>query len=245
MWTKQIHGSLSWILAFIQRQQGTVTRLFTYDSCFGITAPIEITTDASIWGIGGWIAVAGTPIAYFTQAIATHDETVLGHKRGEHEGQQAFEALALLVAIRLWAPLWKHKRVRLIIRNDNVGALTVFAACKGKSIPMNAVAREYALDLADGTHEPDLIQHLPGITNAVADALSRRTDPAYEKNWVTPTHLKHAKRVEPLERGPSWWKARVTPGVSANAQKGGDDNTRHASVGTTVRSRTVTRGCQS
>ena len=101
--------------------------------------------------------MAGKQIAYFSIVITEHDEAVLGHKRGEHEGQQGFEALALLVAIRLWMALWRMKRVRLALRNDNVGALTMFTAPKGKSMPMNAVAREYALDMAECVFEPSKI----------------------------------------------------------------------------------------
>ena len=97
---------------------------------------MEITTDASVWGIGGWISVGGKPTAYFSDFITHDDELVLGHKRGEHEGQQGFQALALLVAVRLWAPLWRTKRVCLALRNDNVGALTIFSSLKGKSVPI-------------------------------------------------------------------------------------------------------------
>ena len=156
--------------------------------------------------------------------ITSHDEDVLGHKRGEHEGQQGFEALGLLVAMRIWAPLWRDKRVKLHIRNDNVGALTVFSSCKGKSVPMNAIAREYALDIADGVHEPDLVQHLPGICNVVADSLSRRTDPAYAKTWTLPTFLVNAKHVHPPTRDNKWWKATIPPGYTTSTTKGGDDD---------------------
>ena len=66
---------------------------------------------------------------------------MLRHERGEKEGQQAFEGLALFVAVRLRAPLWKAKRVHFSLRSDNIGALTMFAALKGSSEPMNLVAR--------------------------------------------------------------------------------------------------------
>ena len=108
MWTKQIASSLSWILAFIRGQDGSIKRTFSYDSCFGISAPVFITTDASIYGYGAWISLAGRPIAWFIESISKDDETVLGHKMGENQGQQGFEAMCLLIAVRVWAPIWKN-----------------------------------------------------------------------------------------------------------------------------------------
>lgn len=100
--------------------------------------------------------MGGKPAAWFAESISATDEEVLGHKAGSHEGQQAFEAMALLIAIRLRSRFWKTRRFRLALRNDNIGALTVFSALKGRSVPMNAVAREYALELAEGCFEPTL-----------------------------------------------------------------------------------------
>ena len=216
VWTKQIVNSLTWLLAFIRGQQGSITRTFSYNSCFGITAPVVITTDASIYGYGAWISLAGRPIAWFSESISAEDEAVLGHKHGENEGQQGFEAMALLLAVRVWAPIWQSSRVSLSLRNDNVGALTVFSSLKGKSCPMNAVAREFALDMAQSAYEPSLIQHLPGVTNKVADVLSRRCDPKYADTWSVPQYLTSngAKKVSLPPRLSAWWKARSPPGYT-------------------------------
>ena len=62
--------------------------------------------------------------------------------RGTHEAQQAFEGLALLVALRAWAILWKRQRLCLHIRSDNIGALTLFAALKGKG-SLTLLAQEF------------------------------------------------------------------------------------------------------
>ena len=141
LWTKQILVALHWLLAFIRGQQGVVCRIFNFNCCYGLTAPVKITCDASVWGIGGWISFGDTPIGFFHDIISPDDAVVLGHERGEKEGQQAFEGLALLVAVRLWAPLWKSKRVHFTLRSDNVGALTIFSALKTSSEPMNLIAR--------------------------------------------------------------------------------------------------------
>ena len=67
-----------------------------------------------------------------------------------------------------------------------MGALSIFSSCKGKDGPMNIVAREYALDIGECAFAPELIQHIPGATNMIADLLSRRTDPKYAAAWAVP-----------------------------------------------------------
>ena len=102
--------------------------------------------------------------------------------------------------------------MRLKLRSDNIGALTVFSACKGAPGAMNAVAREYALDAAEGVYEPEVVAHLPGVANATADVLSRRNDPKYKGSWAPPAFLARAERVWPSPRPLRWWRARVAPG---------------------------------
>ena len=53
---------------------------------------------------------------------------------GENQGQQGFEAMCLLIAVRIWAPIWKNSRVTLALRNDNIGALTIFSSLKGNNL---------------------------------------------------------------------------------------------------------------
>ena len=195
VWTKLIVSSLSWRLALIRRQKGTISRTFTYNSCFGLAAAVTITTDASIWGYGGWISVNGRAIAYFSETVSKDDEFILELKRGEPESQQGFEAIALSIAVRLWLPFGKSKRFSLAIRNDNIGASTICSSLKGKSGPMNAVAREFSLDIAEGSFEPLLVQHLPGVSNTVADLLSRKTDPHYSSKWRLPLILQDAQQM--------------------------------------------------
>ena len=220
VWLKQIERTLSWLRAFISGQSCTISRTFTYDASFGRRIAMTITCDASIWGYGGWIAVDDVPLAYFSDDIQSSDEVMLGHKTGDTTGQQGFEAMALLIAMRLWGHLWRSKRICLRIRSDNIGALTVFSACKGAPGAMNAVAREYSLDAAEGSYEPVVVAHLPGVTNGISDALSRRNDPRYRDNCSPPALLKHAERVFPPARPLSWWKARVNP-VTPNSSKAG------------------------
>ena len=115
----------------------------------------------------------------------------------------------MLVAVKLWSSLWKDKRVSLCLKTDNLGALYVLSSFSGSTHSINLIAREYALFMADGAYAPETLTHIPGITNTIADILSRRNDPQYRENWKPPEFLASAKRVYPPIRNDSWWLSRV------------------------------------
>lgn len=115
-----------------------------------------------------------------------------------------WEALAGLIALRQWAEHWQRFPVFLQIRNDNLGALSLFANLKASSPALSQIAREFALDLGRATCRPQLVTHIPGLTNTVCDALSRINDP--QKQFNLPTILTGAKAVMPQPRRLAWWK---------------------------------------
>ena len=47
------------------------------------------------------------------------------------------------------------------------------------------------------SYERDVVEHIPGITNIVADSLSRRTDPAQLKKWSLHHFLSNARHFAP------------------------------------------------
>ena len=161
--------------------------------------------DASPYELGAWLSVEGLPTEYFADLISDED---CRHMRLEDrtgsKGQQAFEALALLVAMRLWLPQFKHKRVLVTLRGDNVAALTLVAKMQPKSIPLGVIARELALDISSSKYAPDFVQHIPGVTNMVADALSRKWQDG--KDYLLPSILHYAQEVTPTTRTSKWWR---------------------------------------
>ena len=212
IWTKQIMSTLQWFQAFLQEEVGEISRTFEFDNLFGHALFMEITCDASPWGLGGWLSVNNKPISFFYDAITPDDERILNHQIGSNLGQQAFESLALLVAHRLWLKLVRGRRVKLNVRSDNLGALHTYAALKGKGQGMNLISREFALDAGKCELTPDLITHLPGVANGISDVLSRKFDPRYAKDLQTPTFLANSTQVTPPRRSDEWWRARVAPG---------------------------------
>lgn len=167
---------------------------------------VLITWDASPFGMGATLQVNGDFKEFFAIKITQDDERILETKAGTSDGQQVWECLTGLIALRVWAKYWHGCRAKLQIRSDNVGALTLMTTLRGRSKPMSIIAREYALDLGQAQWRPDLATHIPGLTNSICDVLSRRYDP--NKSFSLPKLLHKARAIIPPPRDESWWKTR-------------------------------------
>ena len=144
-------------------------------------------------------------LEYFSDSIHSTDVLVLKADAGTCKSQQCFEALAMLVALRLWRHLWQHSRTIITVKADNVAALTLAATMKAKRGPMSVIAREMALDIASGLYTPSVVERLPGVVNESADALSLRHQPG--RNFVLPFLLQKATEVCASERPLAWWRS--------------------------------------
>ena len=78
------------------------------------------------------MSVNGIVQYHFSDAITSEDTNIFGVDVGYSEGQQLWEALAMLVAIRLWAAKYPSKRTILAVKSDNVGALTLMIKLRPK-----------------------------------------------------------------------------------------------------------------
>ena len=110
-----------------------MARLYYVNEHFKPKAAIVVATDASAWGLGAVLYIGGTLVAALHSAIAYNDDHTFGYKRGDEHGQQCWETLALLVALRHWRNKWEHARVELHVRSDSMAALTTLASLKAKS----------------------------------------------------------------------------------------------------------------
>ena len=145
-------------------------------------------------------------VEYFSDIIHKTDLDILGIDNVGSKAQQAAEALALLVAVRMWLPRFKEQRITvLVVRGDNIAALQMAAKMQPKSPSLGIIARELALDLASASYAIDLVQHIVGLSNGVADALSRKFQDG--KNFKVPHILRLASEVLPPSRPHSWWKS--------------------------------------
>ena len=207
VWVKQVRHSLEWMATFLSREEAGIKRVYTLEHYRGAGTKVVITWDASPYGMGAMLQLDGVIHEFFAIPISEDDQRILCTEAGTSEGQQVWESLAGLIALRLWAKHWQGCRAKLQIRSDNVGALTLLTrltTLRGKSRAMSLIAREYALDLGQAQWRPDVATHIPGLTNVICDTLSRRFDP--NKKFVLPALLTAAKAVLPPPRTDSWWR---------------------------------------
>ena len=157
------------------------------------------------------LSVNGRVLFYFAQALSEFDLTFFGFEIGSAEGQQTWEALAVLVGLRVWKSWWHRVRSRLSIKADNMSALAMVAYYKAKGSGVARIAREIALEVADAEFGPDVCAHVPGVVNGVADALSRRYQPG--RFFEVPGFLAEAKEVVPPNRSASWFRSLHPPSL--------------------------------
>ena len=136
---------------------------------------MELGTDASPHGLGGWLSIDGAITHYFASPVIDDGLHLFKLERGSCEGQQTLEGLAILVALRIWTDRHSSKRFRLQVRGDNVGALQLLLKMRPSSPQQAIIAREIALLVVHFAFPPKIL-HAPGIAHVIAGALSRRHD---------------------------------------------------------------------
>lgn len=189
------------------------SRTYRLDSYFGKGLQVTIATDASPWGIGGNLTVSNSVVACFADAL--EDEELLQMKLGMSASRQAAEALAILVALKLWAGYWKRPGISLRIRGDNVGVLALLMKMRPtyKSWGQTMIARELALEFGCSSYKPRIFQRIPGVANDWADALSRFHQP--DKKVNVPTGLTPARRDKPPARTKTYYATFSTASQSS------------------------------
>ncbi|CAK0862154.1 unnamed protein product, partial [Prorocentrum cordatum] len=165
-------------LAAVGKQAAGAVRIhYSVLACCGGGASVTIVAGASPWCLGGVRVVGGQITQWFAGALSELDAVVLQSSIGSRLGQQAFEALAILVALRKWKSWWCSVRAAHEAKADDVAALTALAKLKGKRAGVATIAREIAFDLCDGAFQPDVCAHAPGIALGIADSLSLQSQP--------------------------------------------------------------------
>jgi len=70
------------------------------------------------------------------------------------------------------------------------------------------IAREIALIYSEAAFEPRMFEHVPGITNTIADALSRLHEPM--SGYVLPPQLASIKETSVPVRRRGWYSSLTT-----------------------------------
>ena len=155
VWTKQLKHSLDWIKCFLAEEKGHIERIFTVQHFLCNGPQVIITWDASPFGMGATLQLDGEFLEFFAIGISDADCDILQIEVGSSKSQQTVEALAGLIALRVWSRFWQGQRAVLQIRSDNVGALSLFAFLRSSSTQLRTIAAEFALDLgkAEFSHQ--------------------------------------------------------------------------------------------
>jgi hypothetical protein len=115
--------------------------------------------DASPWGIGGYLTENGSIVSWFSSALSVSERAALNISLGDCAAQQTVEALAALVALRSWSSRWKGLQPTIRVRSDSISALTIVLKLKTRGKGPGIIARDMALDIAEGCYQPLIAEH--------------------------------------------------------------------------------------
>ena len=73
---------------------------WTFDEFEGNLGSISIYLDASPWGLGGVLFIDGVVYSWFQSRLTHWDEKIHQRSIGDCKGQQVWECLAVLVALK-------------------------------------------------------------------------------------------------------------------------------------------------
>ena len=166
---RQFRVALDWLLALLRQVRGPLVRVFPFVEHW---APVGdyLATDACPWGFAGVLFKDFQPVGWFATPLTPADLRRFRAKRGESCHNTTWEALAILVAARIWLP---GSRLLARVKSDSLSAIRSVVKLASRSPALNLIARELALDSVLGLYTVGVAEHIPGIANVLPDDLSR------------------------------------------------------------------------
>ena len=204
VWTKQWRHASLWLQALLG-EHGKLTRVYRVATYFGRGIKLALVTDASPHGLGAVLYLADAPIRYFSSKVDDEDARLLHFDKGTAASQQILEALALLQALRTWQSWWMRDEVSFSIISDSTSTLSLVSKLRTSSHGrgMRLIARELSLLFGNCAHKPRMLEHIPGVANVLADALSRKYQPGYA--YKLPPALHEVREVHISARSPQFY----------------------------------------
>ena len=201
---RQFAVASQWMAALLQEVHGPLTREFHLQQAVAEEGSY-IATDACPWGMAGVLFHKNVPAAWYACPLSTQDLRRFRASRGDCRHNTTWEALAMLIAVRLWLP---GTSVLARVKSDSLSALRSMVRLTSSSQALNLVARELALDRALGLYSIGVATHIPGISNKLPDDLSRMWAP---EPHPLPEELRHVQQVQEPSRDSSFWKTAKGP----------------------------------
>ena len=159
-------------------------------------AAFALAAMASPEGLGGILLINHKAIEAFSSPVDQHDEEHLRVTKGSSSSQGTLEALAVLVALRIWGPRFHKHRVRLVVQSDSIVTLALTQKLSASFPSLNFLGAEISLALEQvGVDGMDPL-HIPGAANVEADFLSRPS------KWEVEEKPKNLKGLKVKQAGP-------------------------------------------
>ena len=197
---KQLEQPLRWLEAYLSASVEQPVKKYKLD--INKYPKATIITDASPEGLGGVLLVNNRLVKAFSSPVMEHDAEELNFQYMESASQGAVEALAILVAVRLWHKELASCRVDLKVQSDSVTALALTQKLSNRNATLNFIGGELAVQCERIGIESITGSHLPGAANTVADFLSR---PSKWKDVSMPEDLRGINIQTPEARVEGWY----------------------------------------
>lgn len=193
---KRLEQARLWLVSFLTEAINKPTRKFKLGR--SKNASVCITTDASPEGMGGYLVINNKVIAAYASEVTEEDAEMLGFELGQASSQGILEALALLVALKVWSSKIPPGPVELRFNSDSITALALSKRLSASSPGLNFIGAELGIELERLQVEKLRGVHVPGAANDVADWISR---PSKWKKVDRPAALQDVKVASPKGRG--------------------------------------------
>ena len=113
-----------------------------------------------------------------------------------------WELLTVVVSVRIWAPFLKGNLAEVHVQADSMPALGAAVKLTSSAPMLNELAMELSLALESVGAEVAFGEHIRGVLNVEADALSR-----LEEGAELPVRLRYVPRSKAPARHESWYYA--------------------------------------
>eukprot|EP00971_Amphidinium_carterae_P136318 2700800-Amphidinium_carterae.1 len=144
---------------------------------------VVLAVDGSPWGVGATLTVDGVLTRLMSSRLSDADYALHGFLPGDCKGQQTWECLCLLVAIKHWQAHVLQPGVHWTIKSDNTTVLNLVSKLSTGGEGPGLIAREIALELTDMVWQPRVASHVPGIDNVARCAFH-----SFYQTLHTPAH---------------------------------------------------------
>ena len=195
---RRFEHSARWLQALL-RDETALVRKFSVNLRHTPTS-LGLRTDASPFGMGAVLFdfVTGAILAYWADSISDLDIGRFKAVRGAPDWQNEYELLAVVVSLEVFQTQLAGRTFAL--QADNTAAIQAALNLKSGKALLNTMAGEIALRLDRLRAHLGVTEHIPGLLNFVADALSR-----LEQGKELPKVLYDAMRVTAPRRDANFW----------------------------------------